>query len=61
MVSFVGFIIILGWYALYTFGAEGITFEKTVLGMLLGIALVIDGLGTTKGKEKNSDAASRVA
>jgi hypothetical protein len=52
MASLIGFIIILGWYALYTFGAEGITFEKTVLGMLLGIALVVDGAATSKGKEK---------
>jgi heme A synthase len=52
MVSFLGFVIVLGWYALYSFGAEGITFEKAVLGMLLGIALVIDGTVVSKGKEK---------
>jgi hypothetical protein len=52
MVSLFGFILVLGWYALYTFDVSGITFEETVLGMLLGIALVIDGTVSSKGKEK---------
>jgi hypothetical protein len=48
MGSFLGFLIILGWYALYTFGADNVTFEQTVLGMLLGLALVT----SDRGKEK---------
>jgi hypothetical protein len=43
-----GLLIIACWYFLYAFGADSVAFERAVLGMLLGLALVT----SDRGKEK---------
>jgi hypothetical protein len=45
-----GFILILGWYALYVFKVGSVTFDEVLLGMLLGIALVVSDARDRKEK-----------
>jgi hypothetical protein len=50
MAQIFGFVLVLGWYAMFAFKVNGVTFDEVLLGMLLGIALILSD--TRNGKEK---------